>query len=281
MEYKTLANGVKMPMIGLGVFQVPDLAVCEQNVLDALNAGYRMIDTAEAYVNETAVGAAVKKSGLARDEVFITSKIWLNNYGFEKTKTAYENCLKRLDMDQMDLVLLHQSLNDYYSAWRALEALYKEGKVRAIGVSNFYPERLADLCMNCEIKPMVNQIECHPFFQRGTSLEVAEHFGVAVEAWGPFAEAGQGIFTNPVITEIASAHSKTPAQVILRWNVQRGVIVIPKSVHKERVEQNFNIFDFKLSDEEMQKMSTLDKGHTEILDHLDWHVAVGLNNAGR
>lgn len=277
MEQKTLSNGVKMPMIGFGVYQVPDFEQCEQSVLDALNAGYRLIDTAESYMNEEAVGSAVKKSGLKRDEVFITSKIWVSNFGYEKTKKAFEAGLKRLNMEYMDLILLHQSLSDYYGSWRALEELYKDGKVRAIGVSNFYPERLTDLCMNAEIKPMVNQIECHPFFQRNTDIRCAEHFGVAIEAWAPFAEGGRGIWTNNVLTEIAKAHSKTAAQIILCWNVQRGVVVIPKSVHKERIEENIGIFDFTLTDEEMKKIGTLDTGHTEIIDHYDWHIAEFLN----
>lgn len=277
MEFKTLTNGIKMPIVGFGVYQVDDLNQCEQSVLDALNAGCRLIDTAETYMNEEAVGSAFKKSGLKRDEVFITSKIWLSNFGYEKTKKAYEAGLKRLGMEYMDLILLHQPFSDYYGAWRALEELYKEGKVRAIGVSNFYPERLTDLCMNAEIKPMVNQIECHPFFQRETDLACAEHFGVALEAWAPFAEGGRNIFTNEILTEIAQAHGKTAAQVILRWNVQRGVIVIPKSVHKNRIEENIKIFDFALTDEEMQKISTLDTGHTEIIDHYDWHIAEFLN----
>ena len=277
MEYKTLANGVKMPMVGFGVYQVPDHEECERSVLDALNAGYRLIDTAESYMNEEAVGSAVRKSGLKRDEVFVTSKIWVSNFGYEKTKRAFEAGLKRLGMEYMDLILLHQSLSDYYGSWRALEELYKEGKVRAIGVSNFYPERLTDLCMNFEIKPMVNQIECNPFFQRSTDLECAKHFDVAVEAWAPFAEGGRGIFTNEILAGIAAAHNKTVAQVILRWNVQRGVIVIPKSVRKERIEENINIFDFTLSDEEMQKIGTLETGHTEIIDHYDWHIAELLN----
>ncbi|MDE6088408.1 MAG: aldo/keto reductase [Oscillospiraceae bacterium] len=277
MEFKTLANGIKMPMVGFGVYQVEDHEQCEQSVLDALNAGYRLIDTAETYMNEEAVGSAFRKSGLKRDEVFITSKIWLSNFGYEKTKKAYEAGLKRLGMEYMDLILLHQSLSDYYGAWRALEELYKEGKVHAIGVSNFYPERLTDLCMNVKIKPMVNQIECNPFFQRTTDIECVEHFGVALEAWAPFSEGGRGIFTNDILTEIAQAHGKTVAQVILRWNVQRGVVVIPKSVHKERIEENINIFDFTLTDEEMKKISTLDTGHTEIIDHYDWHIAEFLN----
>ena len=277
MEYKTLANGIKMPMVGFGVYQVPDFEQCEQSVLDALGAGYRLIDTAESYMNEEAVGSAVMKSGLNRDEIFVTSKIWVSNFGYEKTKKAYEAGLKRLGMEYMDLILLHQSLSDYYGAWRALEELYKEGKVRAIGVSNFYPERLTDLCMNAEIKPMVNQIECHPFFQRGIDLECAEHFGVVLEAWAPFAEGGRGIFTNDVLNRIAQAHGKTVAQVILRWNVQRGVVVIPKSVHRERIDENINIFDFTLTDDEMQKISTLETGHTEIINHYDWHIAEFLN----
>lgn len=277
MEYKTLANGIKMPMIGLGVYQTPDFKQCEQSVLYALDAGYRLVDTAETYMNEEAVGSALQKSGLKRDEVFVTSKIWVSNFGYEKTKKAYEAGLKRLGMEYMDLILLHQSLSDYYGAWRALEELYKEGKVRAIGVSNFYPERLTDLCMNAEIKPMVNQIESHPFFQRGVDLECAEHFGVALEAWAPFAEGGRGIFTNKILTEIAEARNKSVAQVILRWNVQRGVVAIPKSVHKERIEENISIFDFTLTDEEMQKISALDTGRTEIIDHYDWHIAEFLN----
>lgn len=277
MEYKTLSNGIKMPMVGFGVYQVPNHEQCERSVLDALNAGYRLIDTAESYMNEQAVGSAVRKSGLKRDEVFITSKIWVSNFGYEKTKHAYEAGLKRLGMEYMDLILLHQSLSDYYGSWQALEELYKEGKVRTIGVSNFYPERLTDLCMNAEIKPMVNQIQCNPFFQRGTDLECAEHFDVAVEAWAPFAEGGRGIFTNEILAEIAKAHNKTAAQIILRWNVQRGVIVIPKSVRKERIEENIGIFDFTLSDEEMKKIGTLETGHTEIIDHYDWHIAELLN----
>ena len=277
METVTLNNGITMPILGLGVYQVPDAKQCEQSVLDAFNAGYRLIDTAEGYMNEEAVGSAFRKSGLSRDEVFITSKIWISNFGYEKTKKAYEAALKCLDMEYMDLILLHQSLSDYYGAWRALEELYKEGKVKAIGVSNFYPERLTDLCMNAEIKPMINQIECHPFFQRETDLECAKHFGVQLEAWAPFAEAGRGIFTNRVLTEIAQNHGKTVAQVILRWNTQRGIVVIPKSVHKERIEENINIFDFTLTDEEMKKIATLDTGHTEIIDHYDWKIAEMLN----
>lgn len=277
METVTLNNGVTMPILGLGVFQVPDPQVCEQAVLDAFNAGYRLIDTAEAYGNEESVGSAFAKSGLKRDEVFITSKIWVSNFGYERTKAAFERSLKRFGMDYLDLVLLHQSLSDYYGSWRALTDLYKEGKIRAIGVSNFYPERLADLCMNAEIKPMVNQIENHPYFQRGIDLEVAQHFGVQVEAWGPFAEGGRGIWQEPILTEIAAAHGKSVAQVILRWNIQRGAVVIPKSTHRERIEENIDVFDFQLTDDEMARIATLETGHSTIIDHHDWHVAEALN----
>ncbi|MCM1166472.1 MAG: aldo/keto reductase [Lachnospiraceae bacterium] len=281
MEFTTLSNGVKMPLIGLGVYQVPDAAQCEGAVLYALKTGYRLIDTAAAYANEEAVGSAVKKSGVPRDKIFITSKVWVADFGYEKTKKAVENSLKKLDTDYMDLCLLHQSLSDYYGSWRAFEELYREGKLRTVGVSNFYPERLTDLCMNAEIKPMVNQIECHPFFQRTTDLECAKHFDVQIEAWAPFAEAGRGIFTNEILTQIARAHNKTAAQIILRWNVQRGVVVIPKSVHNERIEENFNIFDFELSESEMSRIAALDTGHTEIIDHYDWKIAKMLNEVGR
>ena len=235
------------------------------------------MDTAESYMNEEAIGSAFRKSGLSRDEVFITSKIWVSNFGYEKTKKAFEAALKRLGMEFMDLILLHQSLSDYYGAWRALTELYREGKVRAIGVSNFYPERLADLCMNFDVKPMVNQIECHPFFQREKDIECAKHFGVQLEAWAPFAEGGRGIWINETLASIAAAHGKTVAQVILRWNIQRGVAVIPKSVHKNRIEENINVFDFVLTDEEIKKISALETGHTEIIDHYDWHIAEFLN----
>lgn len=277
MEMTTLANDVKMPVLGLGVFQVPEFAQAEQAVLDAFESGYRLIDTAEAYMNEEAIGSAFKKSGLLREDVFITSKIWVANFGYEKTKKAFEAGLKRLGMEYMDLILLHQSLSDYYGSWRALTELYKEGKVRAIGVSNFYPERLTDLCMNSEIKPMVNQIECHPFFQREIDLECAKHFGVQVEAWAPFAEGGREIWTNEILNKIAKTHGKTVAQIILRWNTQRGVVVIPKSVHKNRIQENINIFDFKLTEDEMNQISTLETGHTEIINHYDWHIAEMLN----
>lgn len=277
MQKVILNNGIEMPQIGLGVYHVDDTEQCERVVLNALASGYRLIDTAENYMNEEAVGRAIRKSDIKRDDIFITSKIWINHFGEEKTKLAYEKSLKRMGLEYLDLVLLHQSLGDYYSAWRALEELYREGKVRAIGVSNFYPERLTDLCMNVQIKPMVNQIECHPLFQRETDLECAKHYNVQLEAWGPFAEAGRNIFSNDILAKIAKTHNKTVAQVILRWNIQRGVVVIPKTTHKQRMEENIDIFDFSLSDEEMKKIASLDTGHTEIINHHDWKIAEFLN----
>ncbi len=208
MNCFTLANGVKMPALGLGVYQIPDHAVCENTILAAFKAGYRLIDTAEAYMNEEAVGSAFRRSGLRREEVFITSKVWVSNFGREKTKRAYEASLQRMGLDYLDLVLLHQSLADYYGAWQALTELYAEGKVRSIGVSNFYPERLTDLCLNFDLRPMVNQIECHPFFQRESDLDCARHFKVQVQAWAPFAEGGRGIWTNEILAKIAAAHKK-------------------------------------------------------------------------
>lgn len=267
MEYAVLSNGVKMPMEGFGVFQVPDLSQCEQCVLEALQTGYRLIDTAAAYMNEEAVGAAVKKSGIPREEIFITSKIWVQDYGYENAKKAIETSLKKLGTDYLDLMLIHQPVGDYIGAYRAMEEAYKEGKLKAIGVSNMYPARLLDLYLTVDIKPMVNQVELHPFFQQPKALELMKQLHVQPEAWGPFAEGQFGIFTNPVLEAIAKAHDKTTGQVILRWNVQRGVIVLPKSVHKERIEENFNIWDFELSKEEMEQIATLDVGKSQIVDH--------------
>lgn len=273
MQTVKLSNGVEMPMEGLGVYQVSNGSECEQTVLTALQAGYRLIDTAASYGNEEAVGKAIKASGIPREEIFVTTKVWVQDFGYEKTKKAVDLSLKKLGVDYIDLELLHQSMSDYYGAWRALEELYHKGKIRAIGVANFYPERMTDFYMNVSVKPMVNQIECHPFWQRTTDLEVAKEFDICVEAWAPFAQAGRGVFTNRVITEIAKKYGKTQAQVILRWHIQRGVVVIPKSVHKERIEENINIWDFALSDEDMAAITTLDTGHTEIIDHYDWKVA--------
>lgn len=276
MEFATLRNGVVMPMEGFGVYQMDD-AMAEGAVGLAIAAGYRSIDTASSYFNEAGVGRAVRASGLPREEFFLTSKVWVQDFGYEKTKQAVAASLRQLGTDYMDLCLLHQSLSDYYGAWRALEELCEEGVLRAIGVANFYPERLTDLCCNANIPPMVNQIECHPFFQREKDLECARAFGVVVEAWGPLAEAGRGIFTHPVIGAIAEKHGKTAAQVVLRWNVDRGVVIIPKSIHEERIRENIDIWDFALDGEDMARLQELDTGHTEIIDHYDWKIAKFLN----
>lgn len=269
MEYVTLNNGVKMPMEGFGVFQVPDPEICKKAVLDALHTGYRLIDTAAAYGNEEAVGQAIKESGIDRSEIFLTTKLWVSDMSYEGAKAGIERCLRKLDTDYIDLLLIHQPMGDIFGAWRAMEEAYKAGKVRAIGVSNFYPERLADFCLTVNTQPEVDQVELHPFFQQNKALETMKKYHVQPEAWGPFAEGKFGIFTNPVLEEIAKAHGKTVGQVILRWNIQRGVVVIPKSVHTARIEENFEIWDFELSDEEMQKISTLDTGRSEIVDHSD------------
>ncbi len=277
MDYKTLNNEVKMPMEGFGVFQVPDAAVCEQAVSDALETGYRLIDTAAAYFNEEAVGRAVKKSSVPRENLFITTKLWIQDAGYENTKKAFQVSLDKLGMEYVDLYLIHQPMNDYYGSWRAMEELYEEGKIRAIGVCNFYPERLADLCLNAKIRPMVNQVELHPFFAQTEALAVMKEFGVQPQAWGPMAEGKHGIFTHPVLSEIGAKYGKSAAQVSLRWNVQRGVVIIPKSVHRERMEENLNIWDFSLSDADMEAIRELDLGHSEIIDHSSADTAKFLN----
>ena len=267
MEFVTLNNGVKMPLEGFGVFQVPDAAVCEQAVVDAISSGYRLIDTAAAYMNEEAVGAAIKRSGVPREELFITTKLWVQDTNYEDAKKAFQTSLDKLGLDYLDLYLIHQSMNDYYGAWRAMEELYEEGKIRAIGVCNFFPERLTDLCLHSRITPMVNQVELHPFFQQGCAIKNMKELGVQPQAWGPFAEGQFGIFTHPTLTAIGEKYGKTAAQVALRWNVDRGVVVIPKSVKKERMAQNIDIWDFKLSDDDMADITKMDMGHSEIIDH--------------
>ena len=269
MEYTMLSNGVKMPMEGFGVFQVQDPKVCEQAVLDAISVGYRLIDTAASYGNEEAVGAALKKSGACRDDLFITTKLWVSDSSYEGAKKAFESSLQKLGLEYLDLYLLHQPMGDYYGAWRALEELYKEGRIRAIGVCNFYPHVLADFCETVEVLPMVNQVELHPFFQQSDALSLMQEYEVQPEAWGPFAEGKHGIFTHPVLTEIGAKYGKSAAQVALRWNVQRGVVVIPKSTHRNRMEQNFDIWNFSLTDEEMAAIAPLDIGHSEIVNHFD------------
>lgn len=278
METVTLVNGVKMPMLGFGVFQIPEAAVCEQAVSDALSAGYRLIDTAAAYFNEEAVGKAIAKSGIAREELFITTELWIQDAGYESAKKAFEVSLNKLGLDYIDLYLIHQPMNDYYGAWRAMEELYEAGKIRAIGVCNFYPDRLTDLCMNARIAPMVNQVELHPFFAQTKAIENMNALHVVPEAWGPFAEDKHGIFTHPVLTQIGEKYGKTAAQVALRWNMQRGVVVIPKSVHKERMEENFKVFDFALTEEDMKVIDAHDLGHSEIIDHGSAETAKFLNS---
>ena len=269
MEFVTLNNGVKMPLEGFGVFQVPDPAVCEQAVLDAIATGYRLVDTAAAYMNEQAVGAAIQKCGVPREELFITTKLWVQDASYEGAKRAIETSLRNLGLDYIDLYLIHQPMGDYIGAYRAMEEAYREDKLKAIGVCNFYPNRLADLCETVEVTPAVNQVELHPFFQQENALTLMKEYGVVPEAWGPFAEGNHGIFTHPVLTEIGKQYGKTAAQVALRWNVQRGVVVIPKSIHKNRMEQNIDILDFQLSEEDMAQIAKLDLGHSEIVDHSD------------
>ncbi len=277
MQYVKLNNGIEMPLLGFGVFQIPDNTECERVVTDALAAGYRLIDTASAYFNEEGVGKAIAKSGIKREELFVTTKLWIQDAGYENAKKAFQVSLNKLGLDYLDLYLIHQPFNDYYGSWRAMEELYEEGKIRAIGVCNFYPDRLADLCLNSKIKPMINQIECHPFFQQTEAIDTMKEFGVLPEAWGPFAEGSKGIFSNSVLSEIASKYNKTTAQVILRWNIQRGVVVIPKTVRKERMIENFQIWDFELSNDDMQKICSMDTGKSEIINHYTANTAKFLN----
>ena len=271
MKTVSLRNGIIMPMIGYGVYQV-DPAECERCVSDALKVGYRMIDTAQAYHNEEGVGAAVAKSGIPRNELFIVSKIWISNYGYEKAKASIDESLRKLGTDYLDLMLLHQPFCDRYGAYRALEEAYKEGKLRAIGVSNFYPDHLIDIASNVEIPPMVNQVETHVFDQQVIAQKYMEEYGCHIMAWGPLAEGRNNFFTNPVLEEIGKKYGKSVAQVALRWLLQRGVIIIPKSVHVERMEQNLDILDFTLSDEDMAKIAKLDTGKSLFFDHHDPEV---------
>lgn len=255
-----------MPMEGFGVFQVSDLKVCEQAVSEAITAGYRLIDTASSYKNEMAVGIAIRQSGLPREDFFVTSKAFINEMGYEQTKAAFRRTLENLGFDYLDLYLIHMPFGDYYGAWRAMEELYKEGCIRAIGVSNFQSDRIIDLCYTAEIKPMVDQLELHPFYQRDDELAILREYGIVPQAWAPFAEGMNGMFTNSVLTDIAKEHNKSVAQIILRWNVQRGVSVIPKSVHRNRMEENLSIWSFELSAEDMQRIGTLDLARPQMLD---------------
>lgn len=268
MEYITLSNGIKMPVLGYGVYQVTK-EECERCVLDALKAGYRSIDTAQSYFNEEEVGSAIKKSGVPREEIFLTSKVWIENYGYDACKKSVEESLKKLKTDYLDLMLLHQPFADYYGAWRALEDLYKEGRLKAIGISNFYPDRMVDIASFAEIRPMVNQVEVHPFNQQIIAKKYMDKYGVQIETWAPFGEGRGGLFDNKILREIGEKYNKTTAQVMLRWHIQRGVVVIPKSIHYERMVENFNVFDFKLSDEDMAEISKLDKNKSSFFSHYD------------
>lgn len=265
MKTVKLSNGVEMPLEGFGVFQVPE-ELCEQTVRDAIDIGYRLIDTASSYQNEEAVGRAVRGCGVPRQELFITTKAYVQEMGYDKTMAAFENSLKKLGLDYLDLYLVHMPFGDYYGAWRAMEELYRAGRVRAIGVCNFLPDRLLDLCYNVKISPQINQIERHPHYQRPEELALMKELGVQPQAWAPFAEGLKGMFTEPVLQQIGLKHGKTPAQVILRWNVQQGVIVIPKSVHKDRMAENLSIWDFALDAEDMAQIAALDKNSPSMLD---------------
>lgn len=268
MKYVTLANGVKMPQLGYGVYQVSK-DECEHCVSDALKVGYRHIDTAQSYFNEEEVGNAIANSGIPREEIFITTKVWIENYGYERAKASVLESMRKLKTNYIDLMLLHQPFADYYGAWRALEDLYAEGKLRAIGISNFYPDRMIDLCSFARIKPMVNQVETHPYNQQIDAQKWMEKYGVQIEAWAPFGEGRGGLFTEKTIAEIAKKYNKSVAQVILRWEIQRDIVVIPKSVHIERMRENFNVFDFELTKSDMKTIATLDKNQSSFFSHTD------------
>lgn len=268
MEYVTLYNGVQMPVLGYGVYQVTQ-EECERCVLDALRVGYRSLDTAQSYFNEAQVGSAIAKSGIPREEIFLTTKIWLEHYGYEAAKASVLASMEKLRTDYLDLVLLHQPFADYYGAYRALEELYDEGRVRAIGISNFYADRMVDLASFSRIKPMVNQVETHPLHQQTEAKKWMDKYGVQIEAWAPFGEGRGNMFANPVLAEIGAHHQKSVAQTILRWHIQRGVVVIPKSTHVERMEENFNVFDFALTEEEMERIAALDQKQSAFFSHQD------------
>ena len=280
METTKLSNGVEMPLLGYGVYQVTP-GECERCVSDALSVGYRMIDTAQAYANEEGVGNAVRKSGIPRGELFIVTKVWISNAGEEKAGKSIEESLRKLQTDYIDLLLIHQPFNDYYGTYRAMEKAYRDGKVRAIGVSNFYPDRFIDIAEFCDIKPMVNQVETHVFNQQRQAQEIMEQYGTKTMSWGPFAEGRNGFFDNPVLKGIGEKYGKSVAQVALRFLIQRGVIVIPKSTHKERMVQNINVFDFSLSDGDMETIGTLDKGESLFFSHYDPQTVRFLTSLGK
>lgn len=278
MQYIRLNNEVEMPILGYGVFQITEEKQCESCVSDALEAGYRLIDTAAAYGNEEAVGKAICHSSIPRSELFVTSKLWIQDAGFESTRRAFDTSLKKLGLDYLDMYLIHQPFGDYYGAWRAMEQLYKEGVIKAIGVCNFTPERVVDLCMNHEIYPAVNQIEIHPFYQQREAIRVMQTYGIIPQAWGPLSEGQKDIFNNRILKKIAKKYDKSVAQVILRWHFQRGVATIPKTVHAERMKENLNIWDFALNDADMAEIQKMDIGHSEIIDHHCFCTARQLNS---
>ena len=269
MEYVKLNNGIKMPAVGFGVFQITDKEECTRVVLDAIDAGYRLIDTAQSYGNEEAVGEAIAKSSVPREELFITTKVWISNAGYDKAKESIESSLKKMKLDYLDLVLIHQPLNDYYGTYRAMEELYKEGKIKAIGVSNFYPDRLVDLALFNEVTPAVNQIEVNPFHQQIVAQDFNSKYGVQLQAWAPFAEGRNGMFDNLILKEIGEKYNKSVAQVILRWLLQRGIVPLAKTTNKERMLQNIDIFDFKLDKDDMDTISSLDKKESSFFNHQD------------
>ncbi|PAD36457.1 aldo/keto reductase [Terribacillus saccharophilus] len=277
MQKVNLNNGVEMPILGFGVFQIQDENECEQAVYDAIMAGYRLIDTAASYLNEEAVGRAIKRSGIAREELFITTKLWVQDTGYENTKRAFARSLERLQLDYLDLYLIHQPFGDVHGSWRAMEELYKEGKVKAIGVSNFHPDRLIDLIIQNEVVPAVNQVETHPFCQQIDSHDFMKENGVQIESWGPFAEGKNNMFQNEVLVSIAEKYKKSVAQVILRWLTQRGVVAIPKSVRKERIIENFDIFDFELTEEDNKKIAALDTKQSLFFSHRDPEMVKGIS----
>jgi 2,5-diketo-D-gluconate reductase A len=277
MQTVTLNNGVQMPILGFGVYQIP-AEQTEQAVTDALAAGYRHIDTAAAYGNEEAVGRAIKSSGIPRDELFVTTKLWIQDAGEDNAKRAFETSLQRLGLDHLDLYLIHQPYGDYYSSWRAMQELHRQGVIRAMGVSNFHPDRLVDLIDHNEITPAVNQIETHPYFQRTADQELMRERGVQIESWGPFAEGRNNLFTDPTLSEIGAAHGKSVAQVVLRWLIQRDVVVIPKSVRPERMAENFDVFDFTLTDDEMTRIAGMDTATSAFFDHRDPAMVSQLGN---
>jgi 2,5-diketo-D-gluconate reductase A len=269
MQTVTLNNGVQMPLLGFGVFQVTDQAECERAVLDAISTGYRLIDTAASYMNEEAVGRAIKASGVSREELFITTKLWVQDASYEGAKRAFQRSTDRLGLNYLDLFLIHQPYGDVHGAWRAMEELYQEGKIRAIGISNFQPDRVIDLIIHNKVVPAVNQLETHPFHQQRATQQFLQENGVQIESWGPFAEGKNNLFSNELLAGIGAKYKKSIAQVVLRWLTQRGVIAIPKSVRKERMEENFNIFDFELKAEDMAAITTLDQPTSSFFDHRD------------